>query len=83
MPSPGGDDHPAEHGKLGKALEHGGAGVALESPTPLDALLHSRGSECHHSPWRSTRWKADCPLGDSAGLFRHWRDTTNAERMNY
>ena len=23
------------------------------------------------------------PLGDAAGLFRHWRDTTNAERMNY
>ena len=22
------------------------------------------------------------PLGDAAGLFRHWRDTTNAERMN-
>ena len=23
------------------------------------------------------------PLGDAAGLFPHWRDTTNAERMNY
>ena len=23
------------------------------------------------------------PLGDAAFLFRHWRDTTNAERMNY
>jgi hypothetical protein len=23
------------------------------------------------------------PLGDSAWLFPHWRDTTNAERMNY
>jgi hypothetical protein len=23
------------------------------------------------------------PLGDAAWLFRHWRDTTNAERMNY
>jgi hypothetical protein len=23
------------------------------------------------------------PLGDAAGLFRHWRDTTNAERMNH
>ena len=23
------------------------------------------------------------PLGDAAGLFRHWRDLTNAERMNY
>ncbi len=23
------------------------------------------------------------PLADAAGLFRHWRDTTNAERMNY
>ena len=22
------------------------------------------------------------PLGDAAPLFRHWRDTTNAERMN-
>jgi hypothetical protein len=23
------------------------------------------------------------PLADAAGLFQHWRDTTNAERMNY
>lgn len=23
------------------------------------------------------------PLGDAAGLFRHWRDPTNAERTNY
>ena len=23
------------------------------------------------------------PLGDAAGLFSHWRDLTNAERMNY
>jgi hypothetical protein len=23
------------------------------------------------------------PLADAAWLFRHWRDTTNAERMNY
>jgi hypothetical protein len=23
------------------------------------------------------------PLGDAEGLFRHWQDTTNAERMNY
>ena len=23
------------------------------------------------------------PLGDAAGLFRHWRDLTNAERMNH
>lgn len=23
------------------------------------------------------------PLGDAASLFRNWRDTTNAERMNY
>jgi hypothetical protein len=23
------------------------------------------------------------PLDDAAGLFSHWRDTTNAERMNY
>jgi hypothetical protein len=23
------------------------------------------------------------PLGDAAGLFSHWRDTTNAERMNF
>jgi hypothetical protein len=23
------------------------------------------------------------PLADAAGLFPHWRDTTNAERMNY
>jgi hypothetical protein len=23
------------------------------------------------------------PLEDAAGLFKHWRDTSNAERMNY
>jgi len=23
------------------------------------------------------------PLADAAGLFRHWRDLTNAERMNH
>jgi hypothetical protein len=23
------------------------------------------------------------PLADAADLFPHWRDTTNAERMNY
>jgi hypothetical protein len=23
------------------------------------------------------------PLGDAEGLFRHWQDVTNAERMNY
>ena len=23
------------------------------------------------------------PLGDAIGLFRHWRNLTNAERMNY
>jgi len=23
------------------------------------------------------------PLADASRLFRHWRDTTNAERMNY
>jgi hypothetical protein len=23
------------------------------------------------------------PLGEAASLFRHWRDLTNAERMNY
>ena len=25
---------------------------------------------------------ARLPLGDAAGLFAHWRDLTNAERMN-
>ena len=23
------------------------------------------------------------PVGDAEGLFRHWRDLTSAERMNY
>jgi hypothetical protein len=23
------------------------------------------------------------PLADASGLFRHWQDLTNAERMNY
>ena len=23
------------------------------------------------------------PLADATGIFKHWTDTTNAERMNY
>ena len=39
-------------------------------------------SECP-SRWRSTRSKAGCRSPTQRGCSPHWRDLTNAERMNY
>jgi len=47
--------------------------TALEACTPQDVSFTI---EVHQVEGR-------LPLGDAAWLFPHWRDTTNAERMNY
>jgi hypothetical protein len=58
---------------------YGPAGLASIVTTAVQACGVERASlmlEIHQVEGR-------LPLGDAAGLFRHWRDTTNAERMNY
>ena len=47
------------------------AAVAASPPGSVSCTL-----EIHQAEGR-------LPLGDAAWLFSHWRDTTNAERMNY
>jgi hypothetical protein len=56
----------------------GPTGLAAIVRTATEALgpgLVSFTLEIHEADGR-------LPLGDAAPLFRHWRDTTNAERMN-
>ena len=58
---------------------YGPAGLASIVTAAVEACGAERASltlEIHQAEGR-------LPLGDAAGLFRHWRDTTNAERMNY
>ena len=58
---------------------YGPAGLASIVTAAVEACSAGRASltlEIHQAEGR-------LPLGDAAGLFRHWRDTTNAERMNY
>ena len=58
---------------------YGPAGLASIVTAAVEACSTERASltlEIHQAEGR-------LPLGDAAGLFRHWRDTTNAERMNY
>ncbi len=58
---------------------YGPAGLASTVTAAVEACGAERASltlEIHQAEGR-------LPLGDAAGLFRHWRDTTNAERMNY
>ena len=59
----------------------------LYGPAGLAAIV-SAASEA--SPSRAVSFTVEVhqvegrlPLGDGAWLFRHWRDVTNAERMNY
>ena len=53
---------------------YGPAGLAeIISVAPANASLTL---EIHQAEGR-------LPLGDAAALFTHWRDRTNAERMNY
>ncbi len=71
---------PFEHeGRRALAMMYGPAGLAAIVATATDACGLDRLSftlEIHQVEGR-------LPLGDAAGLFGHWRDTTNAERMNY
>ena len=52
------------------------ASIVTAAATACGAERASLTLEIHQAEGR-------LPLGDAAGLFRHWRDTTNAERMNY
>ena len=71
---------PFEHrGRRSLDPLYGPAGLAAIVTTAVEALGPQGASltlEIHQAEGR-------LPLGDAAGLFRHWRDTTNAERMNY
>jgi hypothetical protein len=58
---------------------YGPAGLASIVSTAIAASPPQRASftiEVHQAEGR-------LPLADAEGLFPHWRDTTNAERMNY
>jgi hypothetical protein len=58
---------------------YGPTGLAAILRTAVDACGAGRASftlEIHQAEGR-------LPLDDAAGLFQHWRDTTNAERTNY
>ena len=67
-------------GRQSLATMYGPAGLAaivaaaIEACGGLDRLSFTL--EIHQVEGR-------LPLGDAAGLFEHWRDTTNAERMNH
>ena len=65
-------------GRQSLATMYGPAGLAAIVMAATDACGLDRLSltlEIHQVEGR-------LPLGDAAGLFRHWQDTTNAERMN-
>jgi hypothetical protein len=65
-------------GRQSLATMYGPAGLAAIVTAATDACGLDRLSftlEIHQVEGR-------LPLSDAAGLFRHWRDTTNAERMN-
>jgi hypothetical protein len=66
-------------GRQSLATMYGPAGLAAIVAAAADACDPDRVSftiEIHQVEGR-------LPLGDAAGLFRHWQDTTNAERMNH
>jgi hypothetical protein len=66
-------------GRRSLNLMYGPGGLASIVSTALDACTPQDASftiEVHQVEGR-------LPLGDAAWLFPHWRDTTNAERMNY
>lgn len=66
-------------GQRSAPLLFGPAGLARLAATALETIGRERASftlEIHPTFDR-------LPLGDAAELFGHWRDTTNAERMNH
>ncbi len=69
----------AHDGRRSLAPLYGPRGLAAIVAAAIQALGTERASltlEIHQAEGR-------LPLGDAAELFRHWRDTTNAERANY
>ena len=56
-------------------------------PAGLASIVTAAATACVAAPVSLTleihQAEGRLPLGDAAGLFRHWRDLTNAERMNY
>jgi hypothetical protein len=67
------------HGRQSLATMYGPAGLAALVAAAVDACGLDRVSftlEIHQVEGR-------LPLGDAGNLFRHWQDTTNAERMNH
>jgi hypothetical protein len=71
---------PFEHrGRRSLDPMYGPGGLAAMVSAAIEAFGGERASltlEIHQSEGR-------LPLGDAAPLFRHWRDLTNAERMNH
>ena len=68
----------SHQGRMSLAPMYGPAGLAAIAAAATDACgldLLSFTLEIHQVEGR-------LPLGDAAGLFRHWADTANAERMN-
>jgi len=67
------------HGRRSLPMMYGPAGLAAVVSAAIGACRPGAASftlEVHQVEGR-------LPLADAAGLFAHWRDTTNAERMNY
>ncbi len=66
-------------GRRSLSTMYGPSGLAAIVSTAVEAAPPQAVSftlEIHQAEGR-------LPLADAAGLFSHWRDTTNAERMNY
>ena len=66
-------------GRRSLSTMYGPAGLASIVSTAIEACPPKEVSftlEVHQV-------EGQLPLADAAGLFPHWRDTTNAERMNY
>ncbi len=69
----------SHNGRQSLPMMYGPAGLAAIVAAAADACGPDRVSftiEIHQVEGR-------LPLGDAAGLFRHWQDITNAERMNH
>jgi hypothetical protein len=67
------------HGRRSLATMYGPGGLASVVSTAIAASPPRHTSftiEVHQAEGR-------LPLADAAPLFQHWRDTTNAERLNY
>jgi hypothetical protein len=67
------------HGRRSLSMMYGPQGLASIVSAAIEACGLQRASftlEIHQVEGR-------LPLADASRLFRHWRDTTNAERMNY